>query len=82
MCGQKSNLPTQPCGLHPADVLIGSPQRVVEASRARMETSVKVDGQGDPNTSSEYFEAISALYQVAYKIKFASKQQLERRQKG
>jgi hypothetical protein len=37
-----------------------------------------VDGHGDPNTSPEYAAAIQALYPVAYKLKFASKKQLER----
>ena len=37
-----------------------------------------VDGHGDPNTAPEYADAIAALYPVAYKIKFASKQELER----
>lgn len=37
-----------------------------------------VDGQGDPNTSQEFQDAIEALYPVAYKLKFASKLQLER----
>ena len=37
-----------------------------------------VDGHGDPNTASEYADAIGALYPVAYKIKFASKQGLGR----
>jgi hypothetical protein len=32
-----------------------------------------VDGEGDPNTSAAYSEAIAALYPVAYKLKFASK---------
>lgn len=32
-----------------------------------------VDGHGDPNTSQEFKDAISALYPIAYKIKFASK---------
>jgi hypothetical protein len=32
-----------------------------------------VDGEGDPNTSAAYAEAIAALYPVAYKLKFASK---------
>ncbi len=34
---------------------------------------IMIDGHGDPNTSSEFREAILALYPVAYKIKFASK---------
>lgn len=37
-----------------------------------------VDGHGDPNTASEYSDAIGALYPIAYKIKFASKQELGR----
>ena len=35
-----------------------------------------VDGHGDPNTSQEFTEAIEALFPVAYKLKFASKQEL------
>jgi hypothetical protein len=34
------------------------------------------DGRGDPNTAKEYTDAISALYPIAYKLKFASKQDL------
>lgn len=37
-----------------------------------------VDGHGDPNTASEYAEAIAALYPIAYGIKFASKAELGR----
>ena len=37
-----------------------------------------VDGHGDPNTAQEYAEAIAALYPVAYKLKFASRQHLDR----
>jgi hypothetical protein len=37
-----------------------------------------IDGYGDPNTSQEYFDAIKALYPVAYKIKFASKLELKK----
>lgn len=32
-----------------------------------------IDGHGDPNTSKEFADAITALYPVAYKLKFASK---------
>lgn len=35
-----------------------------------------VDGHGDPNTAQEYADALAALYPVAYKLKFASKQEL------
>lgn len=37
-----------------------------------------IDGHGDPNTSREFQDAISALYPVAYKLKFASKKELEK----
>ncbi|MQA01225.1 MAG: hypothetical protein GEV07_00345 [Streptosporangiales bacterium] len=37
-----------------------------------------VDGHGDPNTADEYADALAALYPVAYKLKFASKQDLGR----
>ena len=37
-----------------------------------------VDGHGDPNTAQEYKDAIEALYAVAYKSKFASKNELGR----
>ena len=37
-----------------------------------------IDGQGDPNTARAYTEAVEALYAVAYKIKFASKKQLQK----
>ncbi|MGV9709941.1 GyrI-like domain-containing protein [Gordonia sp. NPDC003424] len=37
-----------------------------------------IDGHGDPNTSAEYADAITTLYPVAYKLKFASKRDLDR----
>ena len=37
-----------------------------------------IDGHGDPNSSQEFTDAIEALYHVAYKLKFASKQDLGR----
>jgi hypothetical protein len=37
-----------------------------------------IDGSGDPNTARSYQEAIEALYAVAYKLKFASKNELEK----
>lgn len=33
-----------------------------------------IDGHGDPNTSPDFAAATAALYPVAYKLKFASKQ--------
>lgn len=37
-----------------------------------------IDGRGDPNTSQEFKDAITTLYPVAYKLKFASKQELQK----
>lgn len=37
-----------------------------------------IEGHGDPNTSPAFAEAIEALYPVAYKLKFASKQDVGR----
>lgn len=37
-----------------------------------------VDGQGDPNTTPAYAQALEALYPVAYKMKFISKRELGR----
>ncbi len=37
-----------------------------------------LDGHGNPNDNPVYEAAVSALYAVAYAVKFASKQQLER----
>ncbi len=37
-----------------------------------------IDGHGDPNTSTAFQEALHALYPVAYKLKFLSKQELGR----
>jgi hypothetical protein len=37
-----------------------------------------IDGHGDPNTSPAYRRAVTALYPIAYKLKFASKRQLGR----
>lgn len=39
---------------------------------------VKVDGEGDPNTSATYGDALQWLYSASYKIKFASKTKLAR----
>lgn len=37
-----------------------------------------IDGQGDPNTSPAFAEAIESLYPLAYRLKFASKRILGR----
>jgi hypothetical protein len=37
-----------------------------------------VDGQGDPNTSESYAEAVSTIFAVAYRLKFHSKRELDR----
>lgn len=35
-----------------------------------------IDGQGDPNTSPRYRDALAAIYPIAYKVKFLSKTDL------
>lgn len=37
---------------------------------------LSIDGKGNPNTSQEYKEAIEALFSVAFKIKFAAKNEI------
>ncbi len=54
------------CGLYTARTVPG----VVEVPEL---TFVMIDGHGDPNTSPEYAEAVSALYTVSYAAKFALK---------
>lgn len=49
--------------------------RVVDVPEIRY---LMVDGHGDPNVSPAYVEALESLYPVAYKMKFASKQDLDR----
>lgn len=41
-------------------------------------TYLAVDGSGDPNTSSEYADAVEALFSVGYAVKFRSKKALGR----
>ncbi len=35
-----------------------------------------VDGSGDPNSAPEYSDAVTALFSVAYKLKFAAREQV------
>lgn len=49
--------------------------RILEVPRLQY---LMIDGHGDPNTSREFQDAIQALYPVAYKLKFASKQELDK----
>lgn len=37
-----------------------------------------VDGQGDPNTSDEYRDAVQTIFPLAYALKFLSKRSLDR----
>lgn len=39
---------------------------------------IMIDGEGDPNTSRSYEEAVAALYAVAYTLKFTSRRELGR----
>ncbi len=49
--------------------------RVVEVPEMQF---LMADGQGDPNSSPEYVEAVQALYPLAYRLKFMSKKDLRR----
>jgi len=49
--------------------------RILEVPLAQY---LMIDGHGDPNSSPEFADAVRALYPVAYKLKFASKQDLGR----
>ena len=49
--------------------------RTIEVAPAQY---LMVDGHGDPNDSEEFTAAITALYPIAYKLKFASKRELDR----
>src|SRR5262245_42852359 len=49
--------------------------RIVEVPPQRYR---RIDGHGDPNTSSAYADALATLYPVAYALKFASKGTLDR----
>jgi hypothetical protein len=49
--------------------------RVVDVPELRY---LMIDGQGDPNTSPVFAEAVATLYPVAYTVKFASKTGLGR----
>lgn len=48
---------------------------LVDVSRQQF---IAIDGHGDPNTSAGYAAAVEALFSVAYTIKFASKNSLDR----
>ena len=49
---------------------VGRSPRVVEVPELAF---LMIDGHGDPNTSSEYREAVSALFLVSYAARFALK---------
>lgn len=56
----------------------GAPRGVFEVVEVPPLQYLMVDGQGDPNTSQEYVDAVSTLYPVAYRLKFLSKNDLGR----
>jgi hypothetical protein len=49
-----------------------SPREVIEVDVPPMDF-LMIDGQGDPNTSESYAQAVEALFAVAYALKFAVK---------
>jgi hypothetical protein len=56
--------------------LYRAPAREPEFVRVPDLTFVMIDGSGDPNTSSEYRDALQALYSVSYTLKFDLKKEL------
>jgi hypothetical protein len=61
--------------LEPNDLYRAS-ARGPELVQVRELTFVMIDGQGDPNTSTAYKDAIEALYGLSYTLKFAVKKEL------
>lgn len=53
--------------------LYGPPAKKVSVVDVRPMSFLMIDGQGDPNTSQAYQEAVGALYSVAYTLKFMVK---------
>jgi len=56
--------------------LYNPPRRFVTVEVPEMQF-LMVDGHGDPNTTQDYKDAVEALYAVAYKTKFMSKNGME-----
>jgi hypothetical protein len=52
-----------------------SAKEVVEVEVPEMRF-LMIDGEGDPNTSAAYGEAVAALYAVSYALKFAVKEEV------
>lgn len=50
-------------------------RKVVEEVIVPPMNFLMIDGQGDPNTSTAYKEAVEALFSVSYKVKFGIKRQ-------
>jgi hypothetical protein len=61
---KKLDLKKQLAGLYKV-----SAKQVVEVDVPKM-NFLMIDGKGDPNKAQEYAEAVAALYQLAYAIKF------------
>lgn len=54
------------------DLYSAPPNQVVFITIPKL-NYLMIDGQGDPNTSTEYKDAVQALYSVAYTLKFQIK---------
>jgi hypothetical protein len=55
--------------------LYKAPRKAPEFVRVPEIAYIMIDGHGDPNTSSEYRDAIQALYALSYGLKFALKKE-------
>ena len=52
--------------------------RVVQRVDVPTMRFLKIDGEGDPNTSQEYAEAVEALFALSYALKFRAKKSRSR----
>jgi hypothetical protein len=57
--------------------LYGPSSKAFSAVDVPMMNFIMIDGQGNPNTSIQYSEALQALYAVAYTLKFMIKKEFE-----
>lgn len=55
--------------------LYASSRKAVEEVIVPPMNFLMIDGEGDPNTSTAYKDAVEALFAVSYKVKFAIKRQ-------
>lgn len=53
--------------------LYGSPAKKVEIVEVPQMNFLMIDGEGDPNTSQEFKDAVESLFSLSYTLKFMVK---------